>query len=230
MWISKCNFLFGRDRLAWMARTAKVAAVALLAGCATTVPARVTTFQQWPADAVGAAWTFDSQAAQRDSLEYRQYADMIRSGIGPTGMVEAKPGQPARFTVSFSYGVEPVQVRIERPAYDPFYGPWGPWGPWGYGWGGFGYRGRGGLGFAWGPPYPPTWTSTTVDASRATLKVEIRDAKQNGQKVYESTAVSTGSGDALPEVMPYLVRAIFDRFPDTNGQVREVSYEVEKRR
>lgn len=207
------------------ARAARIAAVALLAGCATTVPARVTTFQQWPADAVGATWAFDESSGQRDSLEYRQYADMIRSAIGPTGMVEAKPGETARFKVGFSYGVEPVQVRIERPAYDPFYGPWGPWG-----WGGFGYRGRAGIGWAWGPPYPPTWTSTTVDASRATLKVEIRDAKQNGQKVYESTAVSTGAGDALPEIMPYLVRAIFDRFPDTNGQVREVSYEVERSR
>lgn len=227
MSISKCNSFLRQGGWTWASRVAKVAAVALLAGCATTVPARVTTFQQWPADAVGATWKFDPSAAQRDSLEYREYADMIRSGIGPTGMVEARAGQPARFTINFSYGVEPVQVRVERPAYDPFYGPWGPWG---YGWGGFGYRGRGGMGFAWGPPYPPTWTSTTVDASRASLRVEIRDARQNGQKVYESTAVSTGSGDSIPQVMPYLVRAIFDRFPDTNGQVRDVTYEVEQRK
>lgn len=227
MSISKCNSFFGLRRWAWGTRIARLAAVGLLVGCATTVPARVTTFQQWPADAAGSTWKFDAPPAQRDSLEYSEYADMIRSGLGPTGMVEAKAGQAARFIVSFSYGMEPVQVRIERPAYDPFYGPWGPWG---YGWGGFGYRGRGGMGFAWGAPYPPTWTATTVDASRASLRVEIRDARQNGQKVYESTAVSTGSGDSLPQVMPYLARAIFDRFPDTNGQVRDVSYEVEPRR
>src|SRR5690606_38848141 len=131
--------------------------VLALAGCAATVPARVTTFQQWPADAVGASWKFDATQAQRDSLEYREYADMVRSGLGPTGLIEARPGQAARFTVSLSYGTEPVQVRIERPAYDPFYGPWGGWGP--YGFGGFGSRGRAGFGFGWAAPFPQTWSS-----------------------------------------------------------------------
>ncbi|VCU72551.1 hypothetical protein PIGHUM_04653 [Pigmentiphaga humi] len=223
MSISKCNVLFRSGAWLWTSRAAKLAAVALLAGCATTVPARVTTFQKWPADAAGATWRFDPSTVQRDSLEYGEYADMIRAAMGPIGLVEAQRGQAARFTVNFSYGVEPVKVRVERPAYDPFYGPWGPWG-----FGGFGYRGRGGMGFGWSAPYPSTWTATTVDASRASLKVEIRDASRNNQKVYESTAVSHGAGDSVPETMPYLVRAIFDRFPDTNGQVRDVSYEVQR--
>ncbi|WP_345249094.1 DUF4136 domain-containing protein [Pigmentiphaga soli] len=216
----KCNF----SSVGWWRGTAwaaRLLAVMLLAGCAATVPARVTTFQQWPQDAVGATWALDSTPAQRDSLEYRQYADMIRSAIGPIGLVEARDGQKPRFLVSFTYGTEPVQVRVQRPAYDPFYGPWGPYafGGWGRPWRG------GGFGYMWGPPYPSTWTETTIDASRSTLKVEIRDTAHGNAKVYESTAVNHGSGD-LPEVMPYLVRAIFDRFPDTNGQVREIDYEV----
>ena len=205
----------------------KVGAVLALAGCAATVPARVTTFQQWPSDAVGATWKLSPTREQQDSLEYREYADMVRSAIGPVGLVEAKGAERARFIVDLSYGVEPVQLRVER-GYDPFYSPWGPYG---YGYGGFGRRGRGGVGFGygWGAPYPSTWSSTTVDASRSFLKVVIRDANQGNAKVYESTAVNTGSGGSLPEVMPYLVRAIFDRFPDTNGQVRQVNYEVDRR-
>lgn len=224
----KCNYSSGKlAPRSTMARgvmlLAKVGAVLALAGCAATVPARVTTFQQWPTDAVGATWKFSSSREQEDSLEYRQYADLVRSALSPLGIVEAKSADPARFAVTMSYGVEPIQLRVER-GYDPFYSPWGP-----YGYGGFGgRRGRGsvGFGYGWGAPYPPTWSSTTVDASRSFLKVEIRDVSRNNAKVYESTAVNTGSGGSLPEVMPYLVRAIFDRFPDTNGQVRQVNYEV----
>lgn len=204
----------------------KVGVVLALGGCAATVPARVTTFQQWPADAVGSSWKLATSNEQRDSLEYRQYADMVRSAMGPVGLVEAKPGQAARFAVALDYGTEPVKIQVER-SYDPFYSPWGP-----YGYGGFGRRGRAGIGFGYGfgAPYPPTWSTTTIDASRSYLKVEIRDTSRGDAKVYESTAVNTGSGGSMPEVMPYLVRAIFDRFPDTNGQVRTINYEVESRR
>jgi hypothetical protein len=214
----KCNFWSGAGPAARaLILFAKIGAVVVLAGCAVAVPARVTTFQEWPADTAGATWQFDSSTKQQDSLEYRNYADMIRSAMGPVGLVEAKNGQVPRFTVAFSYGMDPVQVVIEHP-YDPY------WGPYGYGgWGGRG-RFRGGFGYGWGAPYPPTWSSTMVDASRSYLRVEIRDERRNHTKVYESTATNTGSGDSLPKVMPYLVRAIFDGFPDTNGQVREVSY------
>jgi hypothetical protein len=207
----------------------KLGAVLVLAGCASTLPARVTTFQQWPADAPGASYKLTPTTEQQDSLEYRQYADMLRTAISPVGIVEARPGAQARFLITMTYGVEPVQVRVERQ-YDPFYSPWGPYG---YGYGGFGGRRGGGFGFGvpfGGAPYPQTWSSTTMDASRASLKVEIRDAAQSNAKVYESTAVNTGAGGSLPEIMPYLVRAIFDRFPDTNGQVRQVNYEMENRR
>ncbi len=174
---------------------AKIGAVLALAGCAATVPARVTTFQQWPGDAVGATWKFSTSREQQDSLEYRQYADMVRSALSPVGIVEAKGAEAARFSVTMSYGLEPVQLRIER-SYDPFYSPWGPYG---YGYGGFRGRGGVGLGYGWGAPYPSTWSSTTVDASRSFLKVEIRDVSRGNAKVYESTAVNTGSGGALPE-------------------------------
>jgi len=181
----------------------------LLSGCATTVPARVTTFQQWPADAVGQTWRFGPGNAQRDDLEHRDYADQIRGAMGPTGLVEAKAGETARFIVAFSDSMEPTRVLVQTPAYDPWGGP-------------FGRR------FGWGP-YPPGWTTSAVDVWRATLRVEISDAKQDNRRVYESTAVSTGATDSLPRVMPYLVRAIFDHFPDTNGQVREVELRSDSR-
>lgn len=192
-----------------------LAALVLLAGCAVTVPARVTTFQQWPADAMGGTWRLDVAAEQRDNLEYGNYADMIRSGMGSAGLVEAEPGKPARFALSFTYGVQPVRVVVPTPAYagpPPFY---------------YGYRRR----FGWGPypyAYEPAWVPAEVTAAQSYLKVEIRDAIHGNQKVYESTATHTDMEGVLPPIMPYLVRAIFDWFPDANGLVRDVDFEVDR--
>src|SRR5690606_7843324 len=86
---------------------APVTALAV-AGCASTVAAQVTTFQQWPADAVGSSWRFESSHRHADSLEYSNYADQIRAAIGATGLVEAQSGEPARFRISFDAQAERV--------------------------------------------------------------------------------------------------------------------------
>jgi len=198
-------------------------AAAVVAGCASTVPAQVTTFQQWPADAVGSSWRFEASPRHADNLEYSNYADQVRAAIGATGLVEAQQGEPARFRISFDAQAEPVQLRTHEPYYDPFYGPWGPWG--GGMWGSFGF-GRGPWGFGMGMPLYPSYVSTVVPGQRNSLSVVIRDGQSN-LKVYESKAVNTSASMTLPEAFPYLVRAIFDYFPDTNGQVRDVRIPTE---
>ncbi|ANN77294.1 DUF4136 domain-containing protein [Bordetella flabilis] len=191
--------------------------VGVLAGCATTqsVSARVTSFQQWPPDSTGQRYRFTyADPSQQNNLEYQSFEDMVRSGISPTGLVEAQAGQPARFDVSFKYGVTQTQTMVRRP-YDPyFYGGYGPgfyggryWGPWGGYWG-------------------PDWVDVPTVAYRNALTVEIRDASQGGKEVYRATAYSVSEGDQLLKVMPYLVRAIFDNFPGNNGSERRVSYTV----
>jgi hypothetical protein len=52
--------------------------------------------------------------------------------------------------------------------------------------------------------------------------------------VFESRAVYEGDNEDLPDLVPYLVRAVFDGFPGQNGRVRLVKFEpparvVEKR-
>ncbi|ARP90175.1 hypothetical protein CAL14_07630 [Bordetella genomosp. 9] len=187
----------------------------MVAGCATTesVSARVTSFQQWPADATGQPYRFVlHDPGQNNNLEYQNFQDMVRAGIGSTGLVEAKPGQPARFDVSFTYGTTQTQVNVRQP-YDPyFYGGFGPgyygrpWGPWGY----------------WGPD----WVDVPVAAYRNSLTVIIRDASQGGKEVYRATSYSVSEREELLKVMPYLVRAIFDNFPANNGSERRVRYTV----
>ncbi|WP_039052213.1 DUF4136 domain-containing protein, partial [Bordetella avium] len=97
-------------------------AAALVSGCAApTVAARVTSFQQWPQGVEGQTYRFEpANAAQVNNLEYQSFQDMVRAGIGPTGLVEARDGQKARFTVSFTYGSKQTQIMVRR-AYDPFF-------------------------------------------------------------------------------------------------------------
>jgi hypothetical protein len=192
-----------------------------LSGCASTMSSRVTTFQQWPADAAGSRYVFERVGAQRDSLEHEQYEEEARAVIGVTGLTEIRPGETARFGVAMEYGVTPVSVAVQRPVTDPFYPSPRP----------VAVLGRDGrVYYRWVQPYPFTythWENTTVPALRNALKVEIRDRTRGNAKVYEATAVHVGSDENFPAVMPWLLRSVFDNFPNANGQVRDVTYKVE---
>src|SRR5690606_25786309 len=107
-------------------------AALLLSGCASTLSARVTSFQQWPANVEGETYRL-APGPQQDpnSLEYMAFADMLRAAIGPVGLVEAQPGSPARFDVSFHYENPLTQTWVERyddrfyPGFSPFWGYYG---------------------------------------------------------------------------------------------------------
>lgn len=203
----------GLCRLAGVA--AMLSATILVTGCATpTVQARVTSFQRWPADVVGATYRFvDATPGQANNLEYQAYQDAMRASIGPTGLVEAQPDASARFNVSFKYGTEQTQVMTRQP-YDPYF------------YGGFG-------GFygppMWGPGYwGPNWVDVPTVAYRNRLTVEIYDNAHKGAEVYRSSAYILSGREDLVRTMPYLTRAIFDNFPGNNGSEREVEYPINR--
>ena len=193
--------------------------VLLLAGCATTLSARVTTYQQWPENVQGQTYSIVASAAQGNNLEYQSFADMIRAAIGPTGLVEAQQGGHARFNVSFEYGNPVTQTWVREYNNDPFfYNGFGTWGG--------GYYGHGGWGG--GIFYTPAVVAVPVQAYKNTLTVIIKDNNRQGAEVYRSSAISITSVDNLVRVMPYLARAVFDGFPGNNGQVRDVTYEMQR--
>ena len=151
------SFPFNTGR--WAAVLAVFGAL-VLSGCATpTVSARVTSFQQWPAGVEGQTYQFvPAEPSQANNLEYQSYQDMVRAGIGATGLVEAQGGAKARFNVSFRYGTTQTQVMVRRP-YDPYFNG-------GYGYGGFyGPRPWGGYYGYWGPE----WVDVPVVAQRVFL-------------------------------------------------------------
>lgn len=203
-----------KESVAWLRMLAAVTTLMLVAGCASTLSARVTTFQQWPADAQGATYKVVPPAGE--TLEVQTFADMIRAAIGRTGLVESQGGQ-ARFDVHFEYGATVSQEWVQR-YHDPYFDGFSPWG-----WGGYygGFRGWGG-----GIYYTPSVVNVPVSVEKNTLTVTINDNQRQGVQVYKSTAVSTSG--SLVEVMPYLARAVFDGFPGNNGQVRNITYDLKQ--
>lgn len=195
-----------------------IAGLLALAGCANTLSARVTTYQQWPVGVQGEYYRIVPTPTQTGSLEFGAFADMLRAAIGQTGLREAAGGAQARFDVHMQYGTELKQTWVQRyddyylndgwmgPAFGGYYGGWGGWG------GGIFYR--------------PAVVTVPVDVYHNTLTVTILDQAQQGREVYRATAVHRSDADNLPNVMPYLMQAIFDDFPGNNGQVREVRYEL----
>ncbi|MGB3287703.1 MAG: DUF4136 domain-containing protein [Burkholderiaceae bacterium] len=216
MW-NKSRGLYGATLRFWAA----IAGTALLAGCASTISARVTSFQQWPGDAVGQSYRIVPAGKQVNNLEFESIADMLRAAIGPTGLVEAVAGKSPRFDVHIAYDNPVTQTWVQRYN-DPYLND-----GWGFGpaFGGYygGYRGWGG-----GIYMTPSVSNVPVDVYKNTLTVTINDNHRQGAEVYRSSAVNVSAGENLLQVMPYLAQAVFDNFPGNNGQVREVRYEQQR--
>lgn len=194
-----------------------LAAITLVTGCASTLSARVTSFQKWPADSQGATYAIVTAAGQENNLEFQSIADMVRANIGPIGLVEAPSASASRFAVHIQYDNPTSRTYVQRYA-DPYlYDGWG-FGP-AFGWYG-GYRSWGGAIY-----FPPPVATVPVVVYKNTLTVVIDDKSQGGKEVYRSSAINVSTDDNLLQAMPYLARAVFDGFPGNNGQVREVEYE-----
>jgi hypothetical protein len=203
--------------------------MALLAGCASpTLRSDVSTFQRWPADASGATYSFKKIPAQAASLEHGSYEDLARAQLNGLGLKEAAPGSRARFEVILDYGINTRVEKRQEPVWQdrPHYhqGYWRPahyhpqlgWQP--------GYWVR--EPYGWTPaPRVVGYQTVSRDVSTRRLRVDISEA---GNKVFEASATSEGSGKQLVTVMPYLVRSVFDGFPGANGQLRRLEFDVDK--
>lgn len=188
-----------------------------LAGCASTLSAKVTQFQQWPPNTQGATYHIAATPQQQNNLEFQSVADTVRANIGPVGLVQSSDPQSARFEVHIHYASTPSQVMVQRYA-DPYY-----YDGWGFGpaFGGF----YGPSVWGGGVFYTPPVVNVPVQVFKNTLTVIINDKLNANKEVYRSSAENISEEDTLLEAMPYLARAVFDSFPGNNGQVRTVTYE-----
>ncbi|MBK1639993.1 hypothetical protein CKO24_13185 [Rhodothalassium salexigens DSM 2132] len=202
-----------------------LAAVVILLGlsaCAQTVSTNVSQFHQigQPGGATVRIVPMNENLA--GSLEFETYAGYVRQRLIENGYQPVADNADIRVEVGYS-------VSAPRTAVEDRGGAYGGLG-YGYGWG-WGYYG------AFHPFYGPGWGYPPIgfadnridsyDVYNRHLAVDMVDTS-SGRMVYEGRLVSRGRSPNLPEVMPYLVEAMFADFPGQSGETQRIDVKVAK--
>ena len=229
-----CTFGHSSPRLIQLGslgRLAKIGlaalALAFLGACASPITTRVTSFNQWPANAAGSTFSYVSRTDNTRELEQASYENHVQAELEKRGLVRAPAGQVGRIQVDVNTSNRSEQMTYLQPIYQDNY-VYVP-----------GYRDSAGRifpGFWTLDPFGPRYVgdrqiNTTLQTS--TLQLRLLDSQGNPsgkpRTVFESRAIfeGDGRGDHLPQIVPYLVRAVFDDFPGQNGQARVVRFDRE---
>lgn len=201
-----------------------VAASLLLSACGTIVRSDVTAFHEWPDNLPEKTYVFERTKEQNDSLEYRNYENLVRAELNRLGFTEAPANTKPELKATLSYDISGRDVRevypvVLRPAWygHPWYGPW-----------------RGYYGPFHGPFYDPFWYGPPIVEQRvAQYQVFTRQLRialsrfPEGKKLYETTVISEGRNPSLAAVMPYMVRSAFTDFPGKSGVPRRVELKMD---
>lgn len=188
----------------------------LAAGCASTTPAQITTFNRQDASAAGWAgqrFVIQPLAGQGDSLEYADYARRVQSALEKHGLVPVQDIGSAQLVVNFEYrsGGAVTSSRSSSSSFSVGVGG--------------GYHTGWGLGLG----IPIGGSSEDTTRYRHQLQVQMAQVMRGaqggipGQRVYESTLVTQGSSAAVAPLMPAMIDALFADFPGQNGKTVNVS-------
>jgi hypothetical protein len=206
-------------------------AALLVSGCTSVIRGDVVTYHDGPMPAGETIRVVAANPANQGSLEFRSYVTMINEQLRRVGY-QPTDDDNAQLLAVVDYSVAPdsTSVTANRSQnavrygfsygrfYDPFYfGASNYWGPnyWGPGWGP-GYFGGG----YWGPD---TYTSRT--GYLRTLLINIERNDQDRERLFEGHVQSSGAQNLLPQVMPYLITAMFQNYPGENGVTKVVTIE-----
>lgn len=214
-----CRWLLSRTRL-----LAVLPAVLLLAACAAPITTKVTSFNQWPADAAGSTFSYITPADLANDLEQATYAGYVQKELEKLGLQRAPAGQVGRIQVDLQTGNGTKEKKYREAVYQDNY-VYLP-----------AYRD------AAGNVYPGFWSpdpfgsryvgdrevTRTVQVSN--IKLRLLDSKDSlpgkPRAVFESRVVYEGGNEDLPDLVPYLVRAAFDGFPGQSGRVRTIQFDA----
>ena len=197
--------------------------VLVLTACASPITAKVTSFNQWPADTAGATFSFIRPVNALNDLEQQAYEGKVQVELEKLGLNRAAPGQVGRIQVDVVTGNGTRNKQFREAVYRDNYIYHPP------------YRDAAGNVFNgfWAPDqfgsrYVGDRTVTrTVQVSN--LRLRLLDAQGNApgkpRAVFESRAVYEGSNEDLATLVPFLVRAVFDDFPGQNARVRNVKFD-----
>jgi Domain of unknown function (DUF4136) len=211
-----------------------LAMVTLVSACGTTqIASDVSRFHRLPAPQGETFRVVPSDAAKKGSLEFDAYATQVTAKLVQAGFRPADANSAATYDVRLDYMISGGKEKIaSRPGLgvgyaDPFFfgGGFGRFG--GYA----GYRGR--HGYYYDPFYDPFYSSFNQSEVYSytvyTRKLNLDIVKASGgDKMFEGRVESTGSDNRMPEVMPYLVQALFTNFPGNSGVTQHVKIDVKR--
>ena len=204
----------------WLGWMGVLALAGALTGCAVTPPtftANVTTLAEPlpPIPSRGVYRFAEVPPAEAGRLEYRTVRDALRIGLSHAGLtLESDTSGPAKLIVGFDYRTTPFQSWAETAVY-PTPGMW-PYYPYPY----MGYYGPGwGFGMMMSAPM---YQTIPVEGWRYTLDLSIRDRNRPDMELYHVQAVHENLRDNRYEVLPLLVEAALEGYPQAGTHTRTV--------
>lgn len=198
-------------------------ALSFLTACASPITAKVTRFNQWPADTAGAAFSFIRPVDALNDLEQQAYEARVQIELQNLGLKRAAPGQVGRIQVDVVTGSGSRNKQFREPIYRDNYIYQPP------------VRDAAGNihGGFWAPdPFGKRYVgdrtvTRTVQVSNLRLRLLDSQGSTPGmpRAVFEGRAVYEGDNGDLATLVPFLVRAVFDEFPGQNGNVRTIKFD-----
>ena len=210
----------------------------LLAGCANTLHTQVTNFQAWPQDAAGSSFSIATATAAESGkwgeLERQSYEAQVAQALQAQGLKPAAAGAKARFQATLRLDTRSENRTYSEPVYLPAYAA--PYGNsyWGGGvWGDPYYYEDGVFARQWMPVYAGERRySQQIDFHLLSVRIVDQARKVGtgeGAVVFDAAAQYAGEPMPMPQLLPYLMRSVFDGFPGQNGQVKQLQFELNKK-
>lgn len=196
---------------------AVLALLGLVSACTPFVSSDVVTFHEEPMPAGESIRIEAVDANKQGSLEFQNYATLISEELRRIGYNPVSGPADADLIAEVDYSVElgPTDVVLDRGSsfaryhfyagryYDPFYfGMYNDFGP-------------------------QVYSTTTY---QRVLQLNIVETSGERERVFEGRVQSAGQQASLPEVMPYLITAMFRNFPGENGVTKVVTIEADEPR
>ena len=190
--------------------------------CAGLIKSKITVFHELPEAYPGTTYTTLPLKEQEGSLEHKTYEQLLKRELNAKGFHEV-PLDQAEVVILLLYGIDTGREMVYSI---PILGQTGVSSSTTLGtvqsYGSYGtYSGT--------TTYTPTYGivgTAPVSQTQYTrfLKVDILDkralAQQRIKKLYEATVVSRGRTGNLSEVLPTMMKALFEEFPGESGKAR----------
>ena len=199
-----------------LAKLLLLAPLMLLASCSSFLRSDVVSFHEGSLPQSGSIRVQASDPVKAQSLEFHAYARLIGAQLEKLGY--SFVDDPAATTaliaeVDYSVDVGPTEVRLDPPPhfvhyhfqfgrfYDPFY---------------FGFD--------------DSWPQDVVSTPNylRNLSMIIVKGADTGTRLFEGRVQSRGQQNRLPEVMPYLITAMFSNFPGESGVTKVVTIDMDE--